>query len=96
MFDVVLPVAETDATTLGIAESDGKDREAPNLKASAHAADPFKGKIGPQKRQKNRFSMFFAPKQFFDGGSDPPRPLPQPPQRNSAPNDVLASSPPLF
>ena len=39
---------------------------------------------------------FFVAKRFFDEGSDPPRPIPQDPHRNSAQNDVPASSPSLF
>ena len=39
---------------------------------------------------------FFVAKRFFYEGSDPPRPVPQDPHRNSARNDVLASSPSLF
>ena len=39
---------------------------------------------------------FFVAKQFFDEGSDTPRPIPQDPHRNSAQNDVPASSPSLF
>ena len=38
----------------------------------------------------------FVAKRFFDEGSDPPRPIPQDPHRNSAQNDVPASSPSLF
>ena len=38
----------------------------------------------------------FVAKRFFDEGSDPVRPIPQDPHRNSAPNDVLASSPSFF
>ena len=39
---------------------------------------------------------FFVAKRFFDEGSDPVRPIPQDPHRNSAQNDVLASSPFFF
>ena len=38
----------------------------------------------------------FVAKRFFDEGSDPVRPIPQDPHRNSAQNDVLASSPSFF
>ena len=38
----------------------------------------------------------FVEKQFFDEGSDPLRPIPQDPHRNSAQNGVLASSPSFF
>ena len=38
----------------------------------------------------------FVEKRFFDEGSDPVRPIPQDPHRNSAQNDVPASSPSLF
>ena len=38
----------------------------------------------------------FVEKRFFDEGSDPVRPIPQDPHRNSAQNDVLASSPSFF
>ena len=40
--------------------------------------------------------MFFWAKRFFDEGSDPVRPIPQDPHRNSTQNDVPASSPSLF
>ena len=39
---------------------------------------------------------FFVAKRFFDEGSDLPRPIQQDPHRNSARNDVPASSPSLF
>ena len=38
----------------------------------------------------------FLAKRFFDEGSDPVRPIPQDPYRNSAQNDMLASSPSFF
>ena len=38
----------------------------------------------------------FVEKRFFDEGSDPVRPIPQDAHRNSAQNDVLASSPSFF
>ena len=38
----------------------------------------------------------FLAKRFFDEGSDPVRPIPQDPHRNSAQNDVPASSPSFF
>ena len=38
----------------------------------------------------------FVEKRFVDEGSDPVRPIPQDPHRNSAQNDVLASSPSFF
>ena len=38
----------------------------------------------------------FIKKRFFNEGSDPVRPIPQDPHRNSAQNDVLASSPSFF
>ena len=38
----------------------------------------------------------FVAKRFFDEGSDPVRPIPTDPHRNSAQNDVPASSPSIF